>query len=222
MSRRLSHRLENILPQSDTIENGDNLQKKPRRSTKPTRRKTEEDEENQPTTDPRVEYEIIKSEDESAEEKAPVPRKINSVKGKATLAKKEKPVAGSKRKAKPEEGEEDESAVSAKPTKKRKTKEEKAAEAMPAAERTAVSTLGKALYIGAHVSAAKGMMMTTIRSPHPNSRVLGRCPKFNHEFLEHRWQFLCSVPQIPTKMDQSSSCSRGKGPIQGVLSGKQI
>lgn len=40
--------------------------------------------------------------------------------------------------------------------KKRKTKEEKEAEAMPLAARTAVSSLKKAMYIGAHVSGAGG------------------------------------------------------------------
>lgn len=156
MSRRPSRRSENIALQSNPVENGDTPQKKPRRSTKPPARETKEGQENTPTTDPRVEHEAIKSEDESEEEKAPAPRKINSVKGKATLAKKEKPPAGPKRKAKSEEeeGEGDE----AKPSKKRKTKEEKAAEAMPAAERTVVGTLRKPMYIGAHVSAAKGMI----------------------------------------------------------------
>lgn len=183
MSRRPSRRSENIALPSDPIENGDTPRKKARRSTKPTKRETEEDEdeENTPATASGVEHEIIKSEAESEEEKAPVARKINSVKGKTTLAKKEKPAAGLKRKAKPEEGEEDdEGAASVKPTKKRKTKEAKAAEAMPAAERTIVSTLRKQMYIGAHVSAAKGMVMATIRSPRTNSCVLGRCPKLDY------------------------------------------
>lgn len=42
--------------------------------------------------------------------------------------------------------------------KKRKTKEEKESEAMPLAARTAVGSLKKAMYIGAHVSGAGGTL----------------------------------------------------------------
>ena len=64
-----------------------------------------------------------------------------------------------KRKAKAE-SEDDEQTVDGdvkKPKKKRKTKEEKEAEDMPLAARTAVQSLKRALYIGAHVSGAGGM-----------------------------------------------------------------
>lgn len=50
-----------------------------------------------------------------------------------------------------------EAANQSKSKKKRKTKEDKEAEAMPVAARTAVGTLKRALYIGAHVSAAGGV-----------------------------------------------------------------
>lgn len=63
-----------------------------------------------------------------------------------------------KRKLKDEgEEEEDEEGITEKKvTKKRKTKEEKDAETMPLVDRTLVSTLKKAVHIGAHVSAAGG------------------------------------------------------------------
>lgn len=50
--------------------------------------------------------------------------------------------------------------------KKRKTakKENKDEDMAPLAERTAVSSLKKAMYIGAHVSAAGGISSTTLRS----------------------------------------------------------
>lgn len=55
-------------------------------------------------------------------------------------------------------------AAPAKPAKKRKTTKAKDEDAMPLADRTAVSSLKKGMYIGAHVSAAGG----TFRSP-PNT-----------------------------------------------------
>jgi AP endonuclease 1 len=67
----------------------------------------------------------------------------------------------SKRKAEEDEQEPDEKPAVAQPApaaKKRKTKGSSGSDdAMPLAERTAVSTLGKAMYIGAHVSAAGGL-----------------------------------------------------------------
>lgn len=50
----------------------------------------------------------------------------------------------------------DEDVEEKKPSKKRKTKEEKAAEAMPLAARAAVGTLKHAMHVGAHVSGAGG------------------------------------------------------------------
>jgi AP endonuclease-1 len=64
--------------------------------------------------------------------------------------------ASAKRKAKEDEGDGEEDGKG-KTKKKRKTKEEKEAEAMPLAVRTAIGSLKKAIYIGAHVSAAGGM-----------------------------------------------------------------
>jgi AP endonuclease 1 len=54
----------------------------------------------------------------------------------------------------------------AKPKKKRKTKEEKAAEAMPLAARTAIASLGKPMYIGAHVSGAGGVHNSITNAVH--------------------------------------------------------
>lgn len=68
--------------------------------------------------------------------------------------------ASVKRKLKDEDEDEDkqdgETIDEKKPIKKRKTKEDKNAETMPLAGRTLVSTLKKAVHIGAHVSAAGG------------------------------------------------------------------
>lgn len=62
--------------------------------------------------------------------------------------------SGAKRKAEPEE--EPEEAPKTAP-KKRKTKA-KEEDAMPLAERTAIPSLKKAMYLGAHVSAAGGQL----------------------------------------------------------------
>jgi AP endonuclease 1 len=70
-----------------------------------------------------------------------------------------------KRKASPDYEEDDSLAVAEpnRPAKKRKTKakEKSAAAAMPLAERTAVTSLKKAMYLGAHVSAAGGIYSYT-------------------------------------------------------------
>lgn len=50
--------------------------------------------------------------------------------------------------------------------KKRKTKKEKEDEAMPLAERTVVSSLKKAMYIGAHVSGAGGEPLASLCLSH--------------------------------------------------------
>lgn len=79
--------------------------------------------------------------------------------GAAKPTKAEKPApkkSAPKRKAESEDDkEEPEKAPKAAP-KKRKTTKAKEEDAMPLAERTAISSLGKAMYIGAHVSAAGG------------------------------------------------------------------
>jgi AP endonuclease-1 len=61
-----------------------------------------------------------------------------------------------KRKAKTQ-GDDDDGADD-KATKKRKTKQEKEAEAMPLAARTVIGSMKKAMHIGAHVSAAGGTL----------------------------------------------------------------
>ena len=86
--------------------------------------------------------------------------KINRVKAKAVveeeLAPKSKKAPGKRKSKAVDENEDDEDAEDNKVAKKRKTKEEKEAEAMPLAARTAIGGLKKAMYIGAHVSAAGG------------------------------------------------------------------
>lgn len=66
--------------------------------------------------------------------------------------------AAPKRKAEPEDDEEKAEKPQKAAPKKRKTAKVKEEDAMPLAERTAVSSLGKAMYIGAHVSGAGGKM----------------------------------------------------------------
>lgn len=106
-------------------------------------------------------------------------------------------------------GEEEEEEEAKKPApKKRKTTAGKKgnkdeASMAPLAERTAVSALKKAMYIGAHVSAAGGMSHHPIISaflkltPPPPST---RCPKRHHQHRPHRWQLARPLPQIPAKM----------------------
>ncbi|KAM0133879.1 hypothetical protein ACHAO1_006001 [Botrytis cinerea] len=101
----------------------------------------------------------LEDADEGEEEKKaidiPKTAKIVNVKKEAAVATKNK--APVKRKLKEEEDEGEEDREEKKTTKKRKTKEEKEAESMPLAERTLVSTLKKAVHIGAHVSGAGGV-----------------------------------------------------------------
>ena len=70
-----------------------------------------------------------------------------------------KPISGGKRKAEAEPDSQAEPAapVVAAGAPKKRTKKEKNEDTMPLADRTAVSSLKKAMYIGAHVSAAGGM-----------------------------------------------------------------
>jgi AP endonuclease-1 len=69
-----------------------------------------------------------------------------------------KPTAATKRKADSEpDADVDSKTQASKAVKKRKGKGKGDEEAMILAERTAVSALGKAMYIGAHVSAAGGI-----------------------------------------------------------------
>lgn len=82
-----------------------------------------------------------------------IAKTVNLKKEAAVVTKNKAPV---KRKLKEEEDEDEEDKEEKKVTKKRKTKEEKETETMPLVERTLVSTLKKAVYIGAHVSGAGG------------------------------------------------------------------
>jgi AP endonuclease-1 len=100
-------------------------------------------------------------EDISPITKSPAKININKVKAKAVLEdvqsqKQKKSSAKRKAKTEDDEDEDGEEAGDNKVKKKRKTKEEKEAKAMPLAERTLMGTLKKAMYIGAHVSAAGG------------------------------------------------------------------
>lgn len=102
----------------------------PKSTRKKIKQKIEfDEEEDAEEQNPSVKAEVVKEEAESKPKKSPAKRKAKI---------------------------EDEDADDTKVKKKRKTKEEKEAEAMPLAERTAISTLNKAMYFGAHVSAAGG------------------------------------------------------------------
>lgn len=105
-----------------------------------------------------------KQETDSEDEEILAPKKTSAkLKGKAVKAsepikdeEESKPKkAPAKRKAKAEDDTEEGGGKKA--PKKRKTKEDKEAEAMPVAARTLVSSLKKAMYIGAHVSGAGGI-----------------------------------------------------------------
>lgn len=61
-----------------------------------------------------------------------------------------------KRKAEPEDDEKEDAKSAKAAPKKRKTTKQKEEDSMPLADRTPISSLGKAMYIGAHVSAAGG------------------------------------------------------------------
>ncbi|CAN8098933.1 unnamed protein product [Discula destructiva] len=72
-----------------------------------------------------------------------------------------------------EEEEEEEEKIDVKPTpKKRKTKEDKQAEMVPLAARTAISSLPKAMYIGAHVSGAGGVQNSITNAVHIGGNAL--------------------------------------------------
>jgi AP endonuclease-1 len=113
----------------------------------------------------KVKYEDASDDEIIASSKSAVKAKKTSSnkKGAATANKK----VSAKRKLKEEDEDEDDEeeeelekiTVEKKVVKKRKTKEEKEAESMPLAERTLVTTLKKAMHIGAHVSGAGGMSL---------------------------------------------------------------
>ncbi|PQE29262.1 apurinic apyrimidinic endonuclease protein [Rutstroemia sp. NJR-2017a BBW] len=111
----------------------------------------------------KVKYEDASDDEIIASSKSAVKvKQTNSTKKGAATANKK---VSAKRKLKEEdEGEDEEEGeelekitVEKKVVKKRKTKEEKEAENMPLAERTLVTTLKKAMHIGAHVSGAGGV-----------------------------------------------------------------
>ncbi|OBT61689.1 hypothetical protein VE03_09401 [Pseudogymnoascus sp. 23342-1-I1] len=118
------------------------------------------------------ETEVKKRGGKAAVKKESAPTAVN---GKIAAAKSTKPTAAAKRKSaqeaeispppikrkiKDEDSEDDEKTVekpAKKPVKKRKTKEEAENDGMPLAARTAVATLKRKMYIGAHISAAGGV-----------------------------------------------------------------
>lgn len=120
----------------------------------------------------------------------------------------EKKPSPKKRKTKKVKEEEEEEEEKGKPSpKKRKTKKEKEDEMAPLAARTAVTSLKKAMYIGAHVSAAGGahhhhrcLSPTLLCLTHESRRT-----KLDSELSACRRQRPRSLPQIATKMDLPAS-----------------
>jgi AP endonuclease-1 len=159
MSRRLSRKTENQIPEASSI-NVVATHKKGRKTVK-----VEEIEATAKSparsTKKRVKV-VVEHEEENIQEcKDAVETKVNRVKAEAILeeekaAKPKKAPAKRKSKATEEDEDGDSDAGVKKVTKKRKTKEEKEAEAMPLAARTVIGGLKKAMHIGAHVSAAGG------------------------------------------------------------------
>lgn len=122
----------------------------------------------------------LEDADEGEEEKKAIDipktvKIVNMQKEAAVVTKNKAPV---KRKLKEEEDEGEEDKEEKKTTKKRKTKEEKEAETMPLAERTLVSTLKKAVHIGAHVSGAGGKCKR-LHGTEILSNIYRRRPKFS-------------------------------------------
>lgn len=153
-----------------------------------------------------------------AEEKAPVEKSTGAAKKPSAPKKKAAPTSktpSKKRKAAAVEGSDedekehecdshDEGAEEAevKPTpKKRKTKEDKEAEMAPLAVRTAISSLPKAMYIGAHVSGAGGKQYLHALVHTHQLIHLPRRPKLHHQRRTYWRQRPCALSQIPTKMD---------------------
>ncbi|KAI7781157.1 dna-(apurinic or apyrimidinic site) lyase 1 [Diaporthe eres] len=119
----------------------------------------------------KVEKEVVQKVNGAA---AKAKAKVTKTKAEAVTPKKK--TAGKKRKAADDTEDEDHECDShneaeqdekEKPgPKKRKTKKEKEAEAMPLAARTAVSSLKRAMYIGAHVSGAGGCQNSIQNATH--------------------------------------------------------
>lgn len=148
------------------------------------------------TTDKEIEKVVVEVDEDVSEEtevkkrggKAAKKESAAAVNGKIGAVKQSKATAGKrksgepnneepeisppplKRKIKDEDSDVDEKIVekpAKKPVKKRKTKEETENDAMPAAARTAVATLKRKMYIGAHISAAGGKPPTPPLPPIP-------------------------------------------------------
>jgi AP endonuclease 1 len=164
MPRRLGRKSENEKDEADAFDTAEKLPTTPKKGRKAAKVEaveviTKENISPARSTRKKIKKEVELDEEVDDTEEPPLVPKINRVKAKTVVKEEEtqKPKkAPAKRKVKTEE-DEDEDADDTKVKKKRKTKEEKEAEAMPLAARTVISTLKKAMHIGAHVSAAGGM-----------------------------------------------------------------
>lgn len=83
--------------------------------------------------------------------------------------------------------------------KKRKTKAKDEGSA-PAAERTAVSSLKKPMYIGAHISAAGGMCRGSLPCPRGFANEICRCSERHHQCDPHRRQLVRPLYEVPAQM----------------------
>lgn len=115
-----------------------------------------------------------------------------------------------KRKAESDDAAELQPKVAASQPKKRKTEKAKDEDTMPLADRTAVSSLKKAMFIGAHVSAAGGMLpMSASRCASTKTKrelsLPSRCQQFRYQCYTHRRQRVCAFPQVTAQMGQSAN-----------------
>jgi AP endonuclease-1 len=101
--------------------------------------------------------------------------------------------------------------------KRRKQKGRAEENTMPLAERTSVASLKKAMYIGAHVSAAGGecVLVDTAECARILRSELIACfnrrSKFRLQCRTDWGQLICPVPQVSTQMGQPSLILGGTG-----------
>ncbi|OBT93112.1 hypothetical protein VE01_08969 [Pseudogymnoascus verrucosus] len=109
-----------------------------------------------------------------------------------------------KRKIKDEDSDDEEEKIiekpAKKPVKKRKTKEEAENDAMPVAARTAVATLKRKMYIGAHISAAGGVQNSLPNALHIGANSLALFLK-----SQRKWT---SPPLAPSATSEFLSLSK--------------
>lgn len=94
--------------------------------------------------------------------------------------------------------------------KKRKTKAEKAEDNMPLAARTAIASMKRAMYIGAHVSGAGGPPLTPSCFGQTSRSKLTppRCSQLGTKRCQHRGELVCTLSEVPEKVGESTASRR--------------